>query len=155
MCQFMGIYGDDLTTLGVEADLLWFKAKLEERYELKFGGLMGPDVHDVKDAMILNRLVHYADMATTYEADPRHVQILLQALNLKQAKSVSTPGIQRSPDRGTELTGEQLKQYRSPCRRCNYLALDRPDIAYSAKELARAMSKPCTFDTIIDLNPLS
>ncbi len=97
----VSIHGDDLATLGVEADLLWFKAKLEERYESKFGGLMGPDVHDMKDALILNTLVHCGDEATTYEADPRHAQILLQALNLKQAKSVSTPGIQCSPDRGT------------------------------------------------------
>jgi len=55
---------------------------------LKFGGLLGPDRGDVKDAMILNRLVHYdADSGeTTYESDPRHVQILLSELNLKEAK---------------------------------------------------------------------
>ena len=47
----VSIHGDDLTTLGEESNLLWFKSKLEERYELKFGGLMGPDAHDVKDAL--------------------------------------------------------------------------------------------------------
>ena len=67
---------------------MWLKQQLETRYELKFGGLLGPDRGDVKDAMILNRLVHYdADSGeTTYESDPRHVQILLSELNLKEAK---------------------------------------------------------------------
>ena len=142
----VSIHGDDLTTLGVESNLLWFKSKLEERYELKFGGLMGPDKHDVKNAMILNRLVHYSDEETTYEADPRHVQILIRALNLENAKAVATPGVSRNSDRGAELMSEQLKHYRSLCMRCNYLALDRPDISYASKELARAMSKPCTAD---------
>ena len=142
----VSIHGDDLTTLGVESDLLWFKTKLEERYELKFGGLMGPDAHDVKNAMILNRLVHYGDEETTYEADPRHVQILIRALNLENAKAVATPGVSRNSDKGAELTGEQLKHYRSLCMRCNYLALDRPDISFASKELARGMSKPCDGD---------
>ena len=85
-------------------------------------------------------------MKTTYEADPRHVQILIRALNLGASQGSFYSRVSRNPDRGPELSGEQLKHYRSLCMRCNYLALDRPDISYSAKELARAISKPCSAD---------
>ena len=135
------IHGDDITSLGEEPDLLWLKQKLEERYEIKYGGMLGPDSHDVKDVMILNRLVHYSQTGTTYEADPRHVQILINELNLNEGRAVTTPGTARTKT-GDEkpLVGEQVKRFRSLAMRCNYLALDRPDIAYAAKELARQMS---------------
>ena len=87
---------------------------------------MGPGVHDVKDAMILNRLVHYGDKATMYEADPR--------LPETRSDFTSSTESQTGKIRFNTWYSTQLKQYG------NYLALDRPDIAYSAKELARAMS---------------
>ena len=63
----VSIHGDDTIALGEEAPLLWLKERLEERYELKYGGLMGPDDGDIKDVAILNRLVHFQADATTYE----------------------------------------------------------------------------------------
>ena len=63
-----------------------------------------------KNAMILNRLVHYGDEETTYEADPRHVQILIRALNLEKAKTVTTPGVSRNPDKGAELIGRTVEE---------------------------------------------
>ena len=48
---------------------------------------MGPDDSDIKDVVILNRLVHLQADATTYEADPWHVEILLAELNLGSANS--------------------------------------------------------------------
>ena len=79
-----------------------------------------------------------------YEADPRHVEIVVQQLKLEEAKPVATPG---TKDEGITKDGmdkplddEQASQYRALVARCNYLAPDRPDIAYSVKELARKMS---------------
>ena len=140
------IHGDDITSLGTEENLLWLKQQLETRYELKFGGLLGPDRGDVKDAMILNRLVHFDVDETTYESDPRHVQILLSELNLKDAKSVVSPGVSRKDEETELLDAATISRFRSLVMRANYLALDRPDIAYAAKELARRMSAPTVDD---------
>ena len=41
-----------------------------------------------------------------------------------------------------ELTGEAATMYRALSARINYLAQDRPDLAYCAKELCRDFSKP-------------
>lgn len=139
----VSIHGDDITALGREADLLWLKDALETRYELKYGGMLGPDSHDMKDATILNRLIHFVENETTYESDPRHVQILVRELGLENAKDVVTPGVTRKYNPDSELlSSAEISRYRSLVMRANYLSLDRPDISYTAKELARKMSEP-------------
>ena len=138
----VSIHGDDITVLGFEDDLMWLKQKLGERYELKFGGLLGPDTTDVQDVALLNRLIHYGSTSTTIEADPRHVDIVMNELNLAGAKTVTSPGVQTNNADETPLAADDCRRYRSLVMRCNYLALDRPDICYSAKELARSMQSP-------------
>ena len=44
------------------------------------------------------------------------------------------------------LTGEELKLFQSVAARFNFLAMDRPDILYSVKELTRKMASPRTQD---------
>ena len=131
----VSIHGDDITALGFEDDLLWLKERLLERYELKFGGLRGPDPSDTQDVALLNRLIHYGEQETTVEADPRHVTILLNELNLHSAKAVGTPGVSKVDGDATVLDDSAKRQYRSMVMRCNYLGLDRPDICYASKEL--------------------
>ena len=91
---------------------------------------------------LLNRLIHYGPDCTTIEADPRHVKILLNELGLNEAKTVTSPGVVCKDDDNTPLSAEDCKRFRSLTMRCNYLALDRPDINFGAKELARRMQSP-------------
>ena len=46
----------------------------------------------------------------------------------------------------TKLEGDRLKRYQSTAVLLNFAALDRPDIAYSAKELMRKMAEPTEED---------
>eukprot|EP00435_Cladocopium_sp_Y103_P064420 s364_g26.t1 len=138
----VSVHGDDVTSLGSPEDLQWLKERFLDRYEIKFGGMLGDGDGDVQDVMILNRLVHYNSFETTIEADPRHVQILLKELNLQEAKEVATPGVRCDSTDGEPLSASEMSRYRSLVMRGCYLALDRPDIAYACKELARAMAAP-------------
>lgn len=142
----VSVHGDDITALGTEESLLWLKERILTRYEIKYGGMLGPDQHDVQDVMILNRLVHYGEYETTIEADPRHVQILIKELNLAEAKSTPTPGVKRTDTESERLNPIECSRYRSLVMRGCYLSLDRPDIAYSCKELARSMGTPTQAD---------
>lgn len=141
------IHGDDITALGSEAGLQWLKTQLETRYELKFGGVLGGDSGDVIHAMVLNRLTHFDvdNQETTYEADPKHVQILVKELGLTDAKTVTCPGVNKK-DETAALDPAMSSRYRSLVMRANHLALDRPDISFSAKELARRMGTPTQDD---------
>jgi hypothetical protein len=60
------------------------------------------------------------------------------------SKGVTTPGLKAavSPLDGPELDAEQAAQYKSLAMRAVYLSLDRPDIQFSTKETARAMTRP-------------
>ena len=73
----------------------------------------------------------------TLEADPRHAEIIINQLKLNEARPVCTPG---TKDEGTTATDceealqeDHASQYRAIIARCNYIAPDRPDLAFKVK----------------------
>ena len=139
------IHGDDFVTAGMEKDLTWMKTEIEKFYQIKTQ-ILGPDAHDQQQVRVLNRILTWHEKGIRYEADPRHAEIVIDQLGLKEAKGVVAPG---TKDEGTTkencevpLEGEEASQYRAIVARLNYLAADRPDIAFAVKELARNMSAP-------------
>ena len=106
---------------------------------MKFGGLLGPDSSDVQDVALLNRLIHYGAHGTTLEADPRHVQIVLDDLGLHGGKAVATPGVSKVDLDETPLSDLDHKRYRSLVMRLNYLALDRR----ISTTVQRSLQGPC------------
>ena len=84
----------------------------------------------------------------TYEADQRHADLLMAAYGLNvSSKGKPIPWdkanfLARHPLAGPFLDEKRRVEFRSNCMRCLYLALDRPDIQYTAKEISRAMASP-------------
>ena len=76
------IHGDDFTMLGSEEDLDWFRVKIEERFEVKIRGRLGPSEGDGKSIRILNRVVEWTNSGISYEADQRHAEIIVKQLGL-------------------------------------------------------------------------
>jgi hypothetical protein len=70
----------------------------------------------------------------------------MEHLGTSTMKGLSTPGVEgkdeEDNDDDKELEKEQAHSFRRIAARCNYLAMDRPDIQYSVKEVCRDMSKP-------------
>ncbi len=81
-----------------------------------------------------------------YEPDPRHAELIVEELNLQNAKSVMTLGEKMTNEESPKLSATDVTRYRSICARTNYLAQDRADITYIAKELCRRMSNPTEAD---------
>ena len=84
-----------------------------------------------------------------YEADPRQVEKLLAEVELAGEKinGSATPGSKVTATQvaeETELPPEMQTPYRGWAARANYLAADRPDTLFAAKEVCRFMSKPTT-----------
>ena len=46
-----------------------------------------------RDIIVLNRVVAVSSAGLTYDADPRHTDLLMSSLNLTSANSSSTPGL--------------------------------------------------------------
>ncbi len=139
------IHGDDLTATGPKCELDWYKAELQKVYQLKESARLGPGPQDDKEASMLHRIIRWTEEGLEYEADPRLHEQVVQDLGLKGCKGVGTPGVKQSYEQiegDEELKRQQERPYRAIAARMNYLAADRPDVQYAAKEICRWMSCP-------------
>ena len=98
--------------------------------------VLGPNEGQQRQIKILNRIVTWHDSkGLNYEADPRHVEIVLEQLKMEDAKAVTTPGT-REEGRTTEANknieqschlgrpqGLELRG-RSPARRDSHRAVE-------------------------------
>ena len=61
--------------------------------------------------------------------------------------SVKTAGMKTIEHESDELLeGTEIRRFRGGVARINYLAQDRPDMSYAAKELCKRMHAPCVGD---------
>ena len=139
------VHGGDYVSSGKEQDLKWMKARLEDEYDLKTKWL-GPEKHQQQEVRVLNRIISWEKEGIGYDADPRHVEVMVEELGLKNCTTVGTPGTStegRTKDScSIALASLEETRYRALVARANHLAPDRADIAFAAKELAKSMSKP-------------
>ena len=139
------VHGDDFTTAGAKAHLDWFESQLESQYELRKGGRIGPGPEDCKEGRVLNRIVRWTSTGIEYEADPRQVEKLVESLSLEGANSVVTPGLKPLSEQILQekpLPPGEHTLFRGHAARGNYLAADRPDVQFAAKEVCRWMANP-------------
>ena len=139
------VHGDDFTFAGTDAELLKCTAMMQKEYEVKVRAKLGPDKDDDKCVTILNRCIEWTKEGIQYEADPRHVEIILNELDLNQCKPLSSPGVkgaQLSEEDNPFLNATQATKFRQVIARCNFLCQDRCDIQYATKEAARGMAVP-------------
>ncbi len=45
----------------------------------------------------MNRVIRWTSSGIEYEADPRHQEIIVSELGLKEAKGIATPGMKNLP----------------------------------------------------------
>ena len=80
-----------------------------------------------------------------YEADPRQAEQLSRDLGLIGAKPLGTPGGRVTSDQlmaDNPLEASKATPFRAVAARANYLAADRPECQYAAKEICRWMAAP-------------
>ena len=98
-----------------------------------------PPQESGQEIRVLNRVLRWTAWGIAYEADPRHAELLIQASG-PSASLRTTPGLK--PTSGAPGSWAEARLYRACAARANYLALDRVDVAFAAKELCRRMSSP-------------
>ena len=115
-------------------------------YELRKGGRLGPGDCDEKEGRILNRIVRWTPGGLEYEADPRQCEKLLEETQLDEGcKATATPGIKAlaaQVESDSPLPTSEHTRFRALAARANYLAADRPDCQFAAKEVCRWMAAP-------------
>ena len=113
------VHGDDFTTLGLDEDINWFEGKLKESFEIKIRGRLGEGCEGPQEIRILNRVVSVDESGLSYEADPRHVDLLMSSLTLDEKSHAATPGVKPTDrddfaNKSDEPTDFQLNDYSDP-----------------------------------------
>jgi len=140
------VHGDDFTFEGEDRGLDVVQAGMVKAFECKIEGRLGGGPNDKREVRILNRIMTWSEAEVTWEADPRHAEALIRDMKVSGEASVVTPGVKQSKEEKEEeeapLREEEISVFRSGAAKANYLAMDRPDIAFAAKECCRHMSSP-------------
>ena len=111
---------------------------------LKVRGILGPDPGDQKSIVIWGRVVEWRKDELWREADPRHVEKILQVCGLVSGSPSVVPGVKLQEEHGddAELSWEDLVRYRSVVTTANFNVQDRPDVKFAVKELCRETARP-------------
>ena len=162
------VHGDDFFSSGTLTDLAWMRKELEGKFDIT-SAIIGKEPELAKEVKILNRIVRWHDgVGISYRADPKHAEAIVQETGAAGMSSVKTPMVRENAresdrakfeatmrkkkvttlqetedtdDRG-KLSPSQTSLYRGIAARANYLAADRPDLLFPAKELCRRMAEP-------------
>ena len=98
------VHGDDFTTLGLDEDIDWFEGKLQESFEIKIRGRLGEGCKGPQEIRILNRVVSIDESGLSYEADPRHCDLLMSSLALDEKSHAATPGVKSEDPENFQLS---------------------------------------------------
>ena len=91
----LSVHGDDFVGVGSLGHIRWIMEILDNSFEAKHK-VMGNDEHLLKELRILNRTVKWNPTGLTIEPDSKHVRVLLEEMNMNEAKPLSTPAV-RAP----------------------------------------------------------
>ena len=150
------VHGDDFTFSGKHEELEAVKQWIKGWCDVKFRGIMGSGTGDVKEREVLGRTIRRTKEGLEVEADEKHRRILMEKCDLvDESNCAEKPMIvqdlvsggavdnaEKDDDGGGELSPKEATWYRAMVARANYLAQDRMDIQYAAKELSRRMARP-------------
>ena len=138
------VHGDDFVVEGMQSDLDWVRDVLAAKFFLKVRGILGPEQEDQKSIVALGRVVDWRADELWWEADPRHVERILQVCGMVSGNPSVVPGVKLQEEDGDEeeLAGEDLTRYRSVVATANFIFQDRPDVRFAVKELCREMARP-------------
>ena len=86
------VHGDDYVSVGMPGQLQRLEEQLKSKYQIKTQ-LLGPGEGHLRELKIYNRILIWSgSRGLTYEADPRHVVIVLEQLKLTEAMTFTTSG---------------------------------------------------------------
>ena len=142
------VHGDDYASAGPKEGILKLKKALEDKLDIRNTHILGHEPGDEVEGKVLNRVVRAGKHGWELEADPRHAELLIKQFDMEGTKGVVSPGSDQGEAESEEedndaiTSKKNLKEFRSAAARTNYLAQDRPDIAFAAKEVCRDMACP-------------
>lgn len=92
---------------------------------------------------IFNRCLEWQLDGLYLGADPRHAELAVAELGMNNNTPMSTPAVKTDPDPlSPKLDAQEATLFTRVVARCNFLAADRTDLQYSAKDCSKGMASP-------------
>ena len=87
------IHGDDFIAVGTRYEISAFRRHVASRFTVK-DKVIGsrPDLGELAETRILNRIVRHTPEGWEYEAGQRHANLIIRVLGLSKAKAARTAG---------------------------------------------------------------
>ena len=165
------VHGDDSVSSAIPEDLKWLQEELAKKYEITTK-IMGEKPDMEKEVKILNRTLKWIDgVGIQYEVGSKHAEKIIKETRADKMKGLHVPIVREDSaesDEHKERSIEEMKRrsklghkaeksgevldprettrFRALAARANFLAVDRPDIIFAAKELTRKMAEPTKED---------
>ncbi len=90
------------------------KQAVSKKYPIKVRGIMGPGPEDSREATIFSRGVRWEGNEVSFEADPKHVEKMLEDAKLAERKPNLVPGSREGGhEESTALEEERARICRS------------------------------------------
>ena len=103
------VHGHDFNALGCDESLDAYEQGLKKHFEIKLRGRLGTEKGDDREIRILNKIHNITESGLTYEAVPRHVEMLARDMGLADGKSVVIPSAKEPYDAEEEITEYTIK----------------------------------------------
>ena len=141
----MTVHGDDFLAVADLDQIKWIEEQLKSEYAIK-AKVLEPEPELSKEIKILNRSIRWCGDKLEYEADSRHAEVIIEECEVQSWRAAKTPGVQEAAVDGSEKGGiethdREKTRFRGVAARINYLAMDRSDLQFAAKELCRKMAR--------------
>lgn len=110
------VHGDGFSAGGLANDLDWYENLLSTYFEIGDKHRLSDAPDTEKEARILNRILKVSETHVSYEADPRHVELLAKSLNLTTCRPIGTTGEKHraSTDEAIEEEEEEEQPNQQP-----------------------------------------
>ncbi len=128
------VHGDDFVAVGRKEHLKETRTGLEDKYKIKVD-VLGSGPGCVNEVKILNKIVRYTPEGVELEADPRHAEIVVNELGLRNAKISRVPGAKETKLKGgakqdeIQVLDEELYQIEIDGETCEDAADANPKVA--------------------------
>lgn len=120
---------------------MWFNSSLDKTYECKHHWL-GPSKDDEHSIRILNIVICWNNGSITYEADRRHVEVVIEQMQVAEARRVTSPVAREEQTKANETISDEMNPSRTLRARLHHLAIDRFDIQCAKKGASKNMVHP-------------
>jgi hypothetical protein len=136
-------YGDDFVVSGEPEQLDKMDVFLENHYEIKKLGRIGPGGERV--GHVLKREIGWSTEGFTWSGDTSHTGKILKTLAMEDCKEAPTPGTKATGHQRDALDAlgrDEASVFRSGAGSALYVSIDRYDIQYACKVIMKDMATP-------------